>query len=219
MSDKLNNKRVLVGMSGGVDSTATCLMLLEQGYDVVGVTMRTWDNPASFSTPDQEEPDYIVEARALAARLGIEHHVADEREDFRRVIVQHFMDEYLQGRTPNPCVMCNPLFKFRVLKEWADRLGCAYVATGHYSQLLEVDGYTYIIIGNDAKKDQSYFLSEIQGEVLSRTLFPIGNLLKSRVKEIAKQAGLHVFNKKESMGICFIGERNMRGREMLVGSS
>ena len=115
MSDKLNKGRVLVGMSGGVDSTATCLMLLEQGYDVMGVTMRTWDNPASFSSLDQDEPDYILEARTLAIRLGIEHHVADEREGFRRVIVQHFMDEYLQGRTPNPCVMCNPLFKFRVL--------------------------------------------------------------------------------------------------------
>lgn len=205
MSDKLNNKRVLVGMSGGVDSTATCLMLLEQGYDVVGVTMRTWDNPASFSTPDQEEPDYIVEARALAARLGIEHHVADEREDFRRVIVQHFMDEYLQGRTPNPCVMCNPLFKFRVLKEWADRLECAYVATGHYSQLLEVDGYTYIIIGNDAKKDQSYFLWRLGQDVLRRVIFPLGRYTKDEVRAYLKEKGFEAKSAEgESMEICFI---------------
>ena len=203
MSDKLNNKRVLVGMSGGVDSTATCLMLLEQGYDVVGVTMRTWDNPASFSIPDQEEPDYIVEARALAARLGIEHHVADEREDFRRVIVQHFMDEYLQGRTPNPCVMCNPLFKFRVLKERADRLGCAYVATGHYSQLLEVDGYTYIIIGNDAKKDQSYFLFGLREEQLSFSRFPLGAMTKEEVRKMVTELGLPNASDPESQDICF----------------
>ena len=205
MSDKLNNKRVLVGMSGGVDSTATCLMLLEQGYDVVGVTMHTWDNPASFSTPDQEEPDYIVEARALATRLGIEHHVADEREDFRRVIVQHFMDEYLQGRTPNPCVMCNPLFKFRVLKEWADRLGCAYVATGHYSQLQEMDGYTYIIIGNDAKKDQSYFLWRLGQDVLRRVIFPLGRYTKDEVRAYLKEKGFEAKSAEgESMEICFI---------------
>ena len=211
MSDILNNKRVLVGMSGGVDSTATCLMLLEQGFDVVGVTMRTWDNPASFSTPDQEEPDYIVEARALAARLGIEHHVADEREDFRRVIVQHFMDEYLQGRTPNPCVMCNPLFKFRVLKEWADRLGCAYVATGHYSQLLEVDGYTYIIIGNDAKKDQSYFLWRLGQEVLRRVIFPLGGYTKDEVRAVAEENGFSSAGKPESQDICFVPDGDYAG--------
>lgn len=205
MSEKLNNKRVLVGMSGGVDSTATCLMLLEQGYDVVGVTMRTWDNPASFSTPGQVEPDYIVEARALATRLGIEHHVADEREDFRRVIVQHFMDEYMQGRTPNPCVMCNPLFKFRVLGEWADRLGCAYVATGHYSQLEVVDGCTYIKIGNDEKKDQSYFLWRLGQDVLRRVLFPLGGYTKGEVRDYLKEKGFEAKSAEgESMEICFI---------------
>ena len=205
MSEKLNNKRVLVGMSGGVDSTATCLMLLEQGYDVVGVTMRTWDNPASFSTPGQVEPDYIVEARALANRLGIEHHVADEREDFRRVIVQHFMDEYMQGRTPNPCVMCNPLFKFRVLNEWADRLECAYVATGHYSQLEVVDGCTYIKIGNDEKKDQSYFLWRLGQDVLRRVLFPLGKYTKGEVRDYLKEKGFEAKSAEgESMEICFI---------------
>ncbi len=205
MSDILNNKRVLVGMSGGVDSTATCLMLLEQGFDVVGVTMRTWDNPASFSTPGQEEPDYIVEARALANRLGIEHHVADEREDFRRVIVQHFMDEYMQGRTPNPCVMCNPLFKFRVLNEWADRLECAYVATGHYSQLEVVDGCTYIKIGNDEKKDQSYFLWRLGQDVLRRVLFPLGGYTKGEVRDYLKEKGFEAKSAEgESMEICFI---------------
>ena len=115
-------KRVLVGMSGGIDSTATCLMLKEQGYEIVGLTMWVWG----------DEP---VEARQLADSMGIEHHVADEREAFRQIIVQNFIDEYCQGRTPNPCVMCNPLFKFRILAEWADKLGCAYIATGHYTRL------------------------------------------------------------------------------------
>lgn len=108
----MNNrdKRVLVGMSGGIDSSATCIMLQEQGYEVVGVTMRTWDVPSRFSTPGQDEPDDVLEARALAERLGIEHHVADVREEFKQIIVKHFIDEYMQGRTPNPCVLCNPLF-------------------------------------------------------------------------------------------------------------
>ena len=112
-----SEKRVLVGMSGGIDSTATCLMLREQGYEIVGLTMWVWG----------DEP---VEARNLADSMGIEHYVADEREAFRQIIVQNFIDEYRRGRTPNPCVMCNPLFKFRILTEWADRLGCAFIATG-----------------------------------------------------------------------------------------
>ena len=118
-----NEKRVLVGMSGGIDSSAVCLMLQEQGYEVVGVTLRTWDVPSHFSTPGQEEPDEVLEARSLARRLGIEHHVADVREEFRQVIVRYFIDEYMRGRTPNPCVLCNPMFKERVLCEWADRTG------------------------------------------------------------------------------------------------
>jgi tRNA-specific 2-thiouridylase len=205
MDKIMDRQRVLVGMSGGVDSTATCLMLLEQGYEVVGVTMRTWDNPSSFSTPNQEEPDYILEARALADRLGIEHYVADERDDFRRVIVQNFIDEYMQGRTPNPCVMCNPLFKFRVLSEWADKLECDYIATGHYSRLQTIDGRTYIIIGNDAKKDQSYFLWRLGQEVLGRLIFPLGKYTKGEVRAYLKEKGFEAKSAEgESMEICFI---------------
>ena len=116
------DKRVLVGMSGGIDSSAACIMLQEQGY-----------------APEQEQPDEIMEAQAVAARLGIEHHVADVREEFRKVIVQYFIDEYMRGRTPNPCVMCNPLFKERILCEWADRTGCQWIATGHYCQMTVPD--------------------------------------------------------------------------------
>ncbi|MDE6181320.1 MAG: 7-cyano-7-deazaguanine synthase, partial [Phocaeicola sp.] len=114
-----SEKRVLVGMSGGIDSSATCIMLQEQGYEVVGVTMRTWDVPSKFSTPGQEEPDDVLEARELAERLGIEHHVADVREEFKQIIVKHFIDEYMRGRTPNPCVLCNQLNKQKIQCEWA----------------------------------------------------------------------------------------------------
>ena len=125
----MKKQKVLVGMSGGIDSTATCLMLQEQGYELVGLTMWVWG----------DEP---IEARQLAERMGIEHHIVDEREAFKQTIVQNFIDEYRAGRTPNPCVLCNPMHKFAQLIRWADRLGCAQIATGHYSRLVEVDGIT-----------------------------------------------------------------------------
>ena len=135
-------------------------MLQEQGYEVVGVTMRTWDIPSHFSTPEQEQPDEILEAKALAERLGIEHHVADVREEFRNVIVQYFIDEYMKGRTPNPCVMCNPLFKERILCEWADRTGCAQIATGHYCRLEDRKEHRYIVTGDDPTKRPVIFSME-----------------------------------------------------------
>ena len=198
-------KRVLVGMSGGIDSSATCIMLQEQGYEVVGVTMRTWDVASQFATPSQEEPDFILEARALAERLGIEHHVADVREEFKQVIVKYFIDEYMQGRTPNPCVMCNPLFKERLLCEWADRTGCAWISTGHYCRLEERNGYLYIIAGDDVTKDQSYFLWRLPQEVLRRFLFPLGGYTKQEVREYLKEKGFEAKAKGgESMEVCFI---------------
>jgi tRNA-specific 2-thiouridylase len=201
----LKDKRVLVGMSGGIDSSATCIMLQEQGYEVVGMTMRTWDVASQFATSSQEEPDFILEARALAERLGIEHHVADVREEFKQVIVKYFIDEYMQGRTPNPCVMCNPLFKERLLCEWADRTGCAWISTGHYCRLEERDGYLYIIAGDDVTKDQSYFLWRLPQEVLRRFLFPLGNYTKQEVREYLKDKGFEAKAKGgESMEVCFI---------------
>ena len=198
-------KRVLVGMSGGIDSSATCIMLQEQGYEVVGVTMRTWDVASQFATPSQEEPNFILEARALAERLGIEHHVADVREEFKQVIVKYFIDEYMQGRTPNPCVMCNPLFKERLLCEWADKTGCAWISTGHYCRLDERDGNLYIVAGDDVTKDQSYFLWRLPQEVLRRFLFPLGNCTKQEVREYLKQKGFEAKAKEgDSMEVCFI---------------
>ena len=187
-----SEKRILVGMSGGIDSTATCLMLRERGYEVVGLTMWVWG----------DEP---VEARRLAGDMGIEHHVADEREGFRRTIVRHFIDEYRAGRTPNPCVMCNPLFKFRLLTEWADRLGCARVATGHYTRVEEQGGKLYIVAGDDDRKDQSYFLWRLGQDVLRRCVFPLGGFTKPQVRDYLRAKGYAVkADEGESMEVCFI---------------
>lgn len=187
-----SEKRVLVGMSGGIDSTATCLMLKEQGYEIVGLTMWVWG----------EEP---TEARRLADSMGIEYYIADEREAFRKIIVQNFIDEYRQGRTPNPCVMCNPLFKFRILTEWADKLDCRYIATGHYSRLEMQDDKIYIVAGDDEKKDQSYFLWRLGQDVLRRCIFPLGTYTKVKVREYLREKGYTLKAEEgESMEVCFI---------------
>lgn len=192
-------------MSGGIDSSATCLMLQEQGYEVVGVTMRTWDSPSKFSDATQAYPDYIMEARLLAERLDIEHHIADERKAFKEQIVGYFMNEYLRGRTPNPCVMCNPLFKFRVLTEWADRLNCDYISTGHYSHIEKQNGYYYIVAGDDVLKDQSYFLWCLGQNVLRRCIFPLASYTKPQVREYLLSKGFEAKSKEgESMEVCFI---------------
>ena len=199
----MNNRRVLMGMSGGIDSTAACLMLQEQGYEVVGVTMRVFDLVSQLDSEGM--PRFIAEAREVADRLGIEHHVADEREGFRSKIVQYFIDEYMQGRTPNPCVMCNPLFKFRVLAEWADRLDCAYIATGHYVQTVCEEGHYYIVTGDDPQKDQSYFLWGIDQKVLARCIFPLGGWKKPDVRQYLADKGFALKAKEgESMEVCFI---------------
>ena len=205
MNQEAKEKRVLVGMSGGIDSSATCIMLQEQGYEVVGMTMRTWDVASQFSTSEQKEPDFILEAKALAQKLGIEHHVADVREEFKQVIVKYFIDEYMQGRTPNPCVMCNPIFKERLLCEWADRTGCAWISTGHYCRLEKRADKLYILTGHDNTKDQSYFLWRLPQEVLQRFLFPLGGYTKQEVRNYLKEKGFETKAKEgESMEICFI---------------
>lgn len=179
-------------MSGGIDSTATCLMLKEQGYEVVGLTMWVWG----------DEPS---EARQLADSMGLEYHLADERTGFRQTVVRYFIDEYRNGRTPNPCVMCNPLFKFRILAEWADRLNCRYIATGHYCRLDERNGKVYIVTGDDDKKDQSYFLWRLGQEVLGRCIFPLGQFEKSQVRSYLREKGYALKAEEgESMEVCFI---------------
>lgn len=200
----MKKKKVLVGMSGGVDSSAVCLMLQEQGYEVVGITMRVWDLPRQFAE-GQDLPQFVLDAKAVAGRLGIAHYVADEREAFRRIVVQNFIDEYLAGRTPNPCVLCNPLFKFRVLTEWADKLGCDFVATGHYVHIEEWKGHCYVVTGDDAAKDQSYFLWRLEQKVLRRCLFPLGGMNKPDVRRYLDEHGFTVQARQgESMEVCFV---------------
>ncbi len=188
-------KSVLVGMSGGIDSTAVCRLLLEQGYKVVGLTFITCD--ASVASTKA--------AASLAQRLGIEHHVADVREEFRATVIHSFIDAYLSGVTPNPCVNCNLQMKFRILTEWADKLGCEKIATGHYVKVITEQGKHYIVTGDDDYKDQSYFLWRLTQEQLSRVVFPLGEWEKSNVRRYLNDAGFEqVSNGAESMEVCFI---------------
>lgn len=213
--------RILVAMSGGVDSSAVCLLLQEQGYEVVGMTMRVWDLPRQFAHAAADgtlpacpqgqvedaalEPDFILSARSLAQRLGIEHHVVDVREEFRNTVVRNFLDEYEAGRTPNPCVLCNRAFKFRLLAKLADRLGCPLMATGHYVQTQNHNGHTYLLMGNDVRKDQSYFLWRVPQEVLGRMRFPLGTMEKPDVRAYLDRRGFTLRARQaESMEVCFV---------------
>lgn len=197
--------RILVGMSGGVDSSAVCMLLQDEGYEVVGLTLRMWDVPAQFTSPGQEEPNHILEARELAERLGIEHHTLDIREAFRAEVVQAYIDEYLRGRTPNPCVMCNRFFKWKYLLEEADRLHCNRIATGHYARIVYRNDKPLLACGVDKKKDQSYFLWRLTEEQLARTILPLGNRDKQEIKEYVRLKGFEQkATKKESMEACFV---------------
>ena len=188
-------KSVLVGMSGGIDSTAVCNMLMEQGCRVVGLTFIT-------SAYGEEAAQKAV---ALATQLGIEHYVTDIRDEFRQLVIEPFVAEYLSGKTPNPCVNCNPLVKFALLEKWADELGCEYIATGHYVKVEEKDGRFYIVTGDDARKDQSYFLWRLTQQQLSRVIFPLGGMEKPQVMEYLMERGYSfVAESGESMEVCFI---------------
>lgn len=203
------NKRVLVGMSGGIDSSAVCLLLQQAGYEPVGMTMRVWDLPRQFQD-GADEPDFLLRARRLAERLHMEHVTVDVRREFKDGVVASFVQEYLAGRTPNPCVMCNRTFKFRLLEEWADRLDCAYVATGHYVRTRRLGGHTYLLMGDDVRKDQSYFLWQVPQRILQRCLFPLGGMEKPQVRRFLEEQGfVPEARQGESMEVCFV-ERDYR---------
>ena len=204
----MNKPRVIVGLSGGVDSSVAALRLLEQGYAVQGLFMKNWDQDDTDEVCGAAED--LADAIAVCEVLGIElHKVSFAREYWDRVF-QHFLDEYGAGRTPNPDILCNTEIKFRAFLDYALDLGAEAIATGHYARVRSRDGAFELLKGCDPDKDQSYFLHGLGQRALSRSLFPLGELSKPRVRELAREAGLPTHAKKDSTGICFIGERRFR---------
>jgi len=199
-------KRVILGMSGGVDSSVSALLLKESGYDVIAIFMKNWDEKDEFgvctATEDAED------ARRVANQLGIPFYTVNFEKEYWDKVFSYFLDEYKKGRTPNPDVMCNQEIKFNAFLHYALKLNADYIAMGHYAQVEEKNGKFYLLRGKDKNKDQSYFLSRIGQEALSKTLFPVGHLEKKEVREIAEKNNLYTAKKKDSTGICFIGERD-----------
>ena len=206
--------RVLLGMSGGIDSTVSAMLLLEQGYEVVGVTFRTYDSIKESCIAKEKgccTIDSIMEAKHNAERMGFEHHIVDFRETFRRCVIQNFIDEYMAGRTPNPCVLCNSTIKWGEMLHLADEMHCDYIATGHYARIAERDGHLYLRTAADTRKDQTYFLWRLTEDQLRRTLFPLGDYTKDQVREIARAHGYErLAVKRESQEICFIPDDDYR---------
>ncbi len=207
--------KVLVAMSGGIDSSVTAILLKEQGYEVIGLTMKTWDYESSGSSKKETgccSLDSINDARNIAVDLGFHHNILDIRSEFGDYVIDYFTDEYMRGRTPNPCVLCNTHIKWEALLKRADKLDCEFIATGHYAKVnMSPDNRFYISKGKDINKDQSYALWGISQKNLSRTMFPLGNLEKSQIREIAKKSGYeNLVKKSESYEICFVPDNDYR---------
>ena len=200
------SRRVVVGMSGGVDSSVAAYLLKEQGWEVIGVTMKLWPQDCMSRAEDKCcGPQAIADARGVAHALGIPHYVIDEAVPFERLVIDYFADEYKAGRTPNPCVMCNEKLKFGNLWDKATALGASFIATGHYAVAEHpADGTPILRKGLDPKKDQSYFLFSLRREQLVRALFPLGTLTKEEIRGIARKLGLKVADKEDSQEICFV---------------
>lgn len=203
-------KRVVVGLSGGVDSSVAALLLLKQGYDVIGIFMKNWHDSSVLSTDECPWEEDSKDALLVAEKLGIPFQTFDFSKEYRERIVDYMFAEYEKGRTPNPDVLCNREIKFDIFLKAAQKLGADYVATGHYCQKGETtignEKFYTLIAGTDKSKDQSYFLCQITQEQLSKALFPVGHLQKSEVRKIALEAGLATAAKKDSQGLCFIGK-------------
>ena len=207
-------KKVVIGMSGGVDSSVAAIILKREGYDVIGLFMRNWDstinndflgNPNLSNNICPQEEDYN-DAKAVCDKLGIPLHRVDFVKEYWDYVFTYFLDELKKGRTPNPDIMCNKYIKFDYFIKKAKELGADYIATGHYARMK--DGY--LLRGVDDNKDQTYFLSQLSHEQLENVLFPVGDLVKSEVRKIAEEYDLVTAKKKDSTGICFIGERNFK---------
>ena len=204
----MSKPRIVVGMSGGVDSSVAALLLKEQGYDVVGLFMKNWedDDDDEYCSSRQD----LVDAVSVADRIGIDIEAVNFSKEYKDRVFSEFLREYKSGRTTNPDVLCNAEIKFRAFLDHAMAMGAERIATGHYAQVRETDGLCQLLKAEDGTKDQSYFLYRLNQGQLSKTLFPLGGLYKREVREIAQKAGLANFAKKDSTGICFIGERPFR---------
>ncbi|HIY57119.1 MAG TPA: tRNA 2-thiouridine(34) synthase MnmA [Candidatus Tetragenococcus pullicola] len=201
--------RVVVGMSGGVDSSVTALLLKEQGYDVIGIFMKNWDDTDENGVCTATE-DYKDVAK-VASQIGVPYYSVNFQKEYWDRVFEYFLAEYRAGRTPNPDVMCNKEIKFKAFLDYAMQLGADYVATGHYAQVeKDENGVVHMLRGADNNKDQTYFLNQLSQEQLSKVMFPLGNIEKPKVREIAEKAGLATAKKKDSTGVCFIGERNFK---------
>lgn len=200
-------KRVAVGMSGGVDSAVSALLLKEQGYDVVGIFMKNWDeqdeNGVCTATEDYEDVARVCD------KIGIQYYTVNFENEYWNRVFEYFLREYKNGRTPNPDVLCNKEIKFDAFLKFTKKIGAPIMATGHYAQLNKEDGI-HLLKGADPGKDQTYFLCMLSKEQLKDVIFPVGGLQKSEVREIARQYNLPVAEKKDSTGICFIGERKFK---------
>lgn len=208
--------KVLVAMSGGIDSTVTALMLNDEGYEVVGITMKTWDYASSGSSKKETgccNVDSFNDARMAAVEHGFPHFILDIRSEFGDAVIENFVEEYLAGRTPNPCVMCNTHIKWRALLKRADALDCEFIATGHYGNIHQhTNGRYYISKGADETKDQSYVLWGLQQDLLSRTMLPLGKYRKTEIRQMALDYGYPELAKKsESYEICFVPDNDYRG--------
>ena len=201
--DKRGANRILLGMSGGIDSSAAALMLQDQGYEVVGLTLLTYKS--------EEASPWVKDARELTGKLGIEHHVIDSRKAFKRDVIDYFVNSYLKGETPNPCIRCNEVIKWKFLLDLSEKFNCNHISTGHYVRLAEKDGLFYIQKGVDPAKDQSYYLWNIGQDVLQKAVFPLGSFTKEEIKEYSEKNGfLRKKKRKESMGVCFLQNRDYR---------
>jgi tRNA-uridine 2-sulfurtransferase len=208
--------KVLVAMSGGIDSTVTALMLNEEGYEVVGITMKTWDYAASGGSKKETgccNLDSFNDARQAAVEHGFAHYILDIRDEFGDFVIENFVDEYIAGRTPNPCVLCNTHIKWRALLKRADALGCEFIATGHYAKIRQHDNGRYVVSkAVDDTKDQSYVLWGLQQDLLSRTMLPLGPYRKTEIRQMAFDYGYPELAKKsESYEICFVPDNDYRG--------
>ncbi|MEO5967907.1 MAG: tRNA 2-thiouridine(34) synthase MnmA [Ferruginibacter sp.] len=214
----MNTKgKVLMAMSGGIDSTVAALMLHKEGYEVIGITMKTWDYATSGGSTGKKETgccniDSFNDARQAAVQHGFPHFILDIRDEFVDFVIENFVEEYIAGRTPNPCVMCNTHIKWRALLKRADALGCEFIATGHYAQIGKFEDRYFIKKGIDDTKDQSYALWGLQQDLLKRTLLPLGTFRKTEIRQLAFDYGYPELAKKnESYEICFVPDNDYRG--------